>query len=126
VAEATLAASEDTIVRTDQKSEDNQLKMWKEFVGRDPQPIACGSSSTDLANVSKNYRKLSIAAVFKQSKSISREVQRFQAVVVFIDSCKPTGNCTDDELLSLAIAHHKGMLKGSCGRAEKCQETSVT
>jgi hypothetical protein len=43
VAEATLAAFEDPIAGTDQKSEDNQLKMRKEFVGRDPQPIACGS-----------------------------------------------------------------------------------
>jgi hypothetical protein len=68
VAEATLAASEDPIAGTDQKSEDYQLKMRKEFVGRDPQPIACGSSSTNLADVSKNYRMRSIAAVFKQRK----------------------------------------------------------
>jgi hypothetical protein len=38
---------------------------------------------------------------------------RFQAAVIFIDTCKPTGNCTDDELLSLAIARHKDKLKGS-------------
>jgi hypothetical protein len=43
VAEVTLAASEGPIVRTDQKSEDYQMKMWEQFVGRDPQPIACGS-----------------------------------------------------------------------------------
>jgi hypothetical protein len=99
VAEATLAASEDPIAGSDQKSEDYQLKMWKEFAGRDPQPIACGSSSTDLADMSKTYRKRSIAAVFKQNKLICKEVQRFQVAVMFIDSCNPTGNCTDDELL---------------------------
>jgi hypothetical protein len=113
VAETTLAASEDPIAGTDQKSEKYQLKMWLEFVGRDPPPIACGSTSTDLADVSKNYRQRSIAAVFKQSKLISKELQRFQVAVMFIDPCKPTGNCTDDELLSLAIARHKDMMKGS-------------
>jgi hypothetical protein len=32
---------------------------------------------------------------------------------MFIDSCKSTGNCTDDELLSLATARQKDMMKGS-------------
>jgi hypothetical protein len=52
VAEARLAASEDPIAGMDQRSEDYQLKVWKEFVGRDPQPDA-----------SKNFRNRSIAAV---------------------------------------------------------------
>jgi hypothetical protein len=101
VAEATLAASEDPIAGIDQNSEDYQLKMWKEFIGRDPQPDA-----------STNYRKRSIAAVYKQSKFISKELQSFQAAVMFIDACNPTGNCTDDELFSLAIARHKDLMKG--------------
>jgi hypothetical protein len=63
--------------------------------------------------VSKNYRKRSIAAVFKQSKLRCKEVKRFQAAVMVFDSCKRTGNCTDDELLSLAIARHKDMMKRS-------------
>jgi hypothetical protein len=102
VAEAMLAASEDPIAGIDQKSEDYQLKMRKEFVGRDPQPDA-----------SKNYRKRSIAAVYKQSKLISKELQSFQAAVIFIDAFNPTGNCTDDERFSLAIARHKDLMKGS-------------
>jgi hypothetical protein len=104
---------EDPIAGTDQKSENYQLKMWMEFVGRDPPPIACDSFSTDLADVSKNYRKRSIAVVFKQSKLISKELQRFQVAVMFIDPCKPTGNCTDNKLLSVAIARNKDIMKGS-------------
>jgi hypothetical protein len=69
--------------------------------------------SKDLADVSKNYRKRSIAAAINQSKLINKEVQRFRDAVIFIGSCKPAGNCTDDELLSLAIARHKDMMKGS-------------
>ena len=76
--------------------------MWKEFVGRDPQPDA-----------STNYRKRSIAAVYKQSKLISKELQSFQAAVMFLDASNPTGNCTDDERISLSIARHKGLMKGS-------------
>jgi hypothetical protein len=32
---------------------------------------------------------------------------------MYIDSWKPTGNCTDDELLSLSIARPKDMMRGT-------------
>jgi hypothetical protein len=49
------------------------------FFGRDQQPYAL-----------TNYRKRSIAAVYKQRKLISKEFQSFQAAVMFIDACNPT------------------------------------
>jgi hypothetical protein len=50
VAEATLVASEDPIAGTDQKCEEYQLKMWKELVGRDPQPSDRLRQSSSRAN----------------------------------------------------------------------------
>jgi hypothetical protein len=42
-----------------------------------------------------------------------KELQSFQAAVMFIDAYNPTGNCTEDEVFSLAIARHKDLMKGT-------------
>jgi hypothetical protein len=96
--EAMLAASEDPIAGVNQKASVFRDTMWRFFVDRDP------------SLSSNKYRSRSAAAVFSQSKVVSKEILRFQASVMFVNACKPTGGCSEDNVTSLMISHHLGMM----------------
>jgi hypothetical protein len=98
LAEAMLAASEDPIAGVDQKANVFRDTMWQFFVDRDPFPA------------SKKYSSRSPTAVFSQSKIVNKDILRFQSSVMFVNACKPTGGCSEDNITSLMIAHHLGMM----------------
>ncbi len=111
VAEAMLAASEDPIAGIDRKADAFKQKLWEEFVSKDPTPTSA-----------KKYRDRTLSAVFLQSKAISKDIMVFQKSVSFVRACKPTGNLTDDELMSLAVARHTGTMQGA-GLDYSCKDT---
>jgi hypothetical protein len=98
LAEAMLLATEDCIIGTDQKADRYKCTLWDHFVAKDP------------VKYGVQYRKRSVDAVFKKTKEIYAAVMRFQKSVTFIKALNPTGNLTPDELLSLMIAHHFGLM----------------
>jgi hypothetical protein len=102
VAEAMLAATEDPIAGIDQKADAFKQKLWEEFVSKDPSPASA-----------KKYRDRTLSAVFLQSKAISKDIMVFQKSVLFVKACKPTGNLTDEDLMSLAVARHTGIMQGA-------------
>jgi hypothetical protein len=97
-----LAASEDPFVGIDRKADVFKQMLWDEFVSKDP-------SNTSA----KEYWDHTLSAVFLQSKAISIYIMVFQKSVLFVKACKPTGNLTDDELMSLAVARHTGTMQGA-------------
>jgi hypothetical protein len=101
LAEAMLAATEDPIIDVDQRSTEYQAKLYKYFCDLDPSP------SKD------QYCKRSITAVFSTSKKVSAEIASFYAAVSFVNALEPTGGCTQDQVLSLMIAHHLGRMRGA-------------
>jgi hypothetical protein len=102
VAEAMLATTEDPIAGIDQKADAFKRKLWEEFVSKDPSPMSA-----------KKYRDRTLSAVYLQSKAISKDIMVFQKSVLFVKACKPTGNLTDEELMSLAVARHTGTMQGA-------------
>jgi hypothetical protein len=93
LAEAMLAASEDPIAGVDQRASVFRDTMWQFFVDRDPSPSL------------KKYSSRSATAVFSESKVVSKEILCFQASVMFVNACKPTGGCSEDNITRLMVAH---------------------